>query len=149
MRIGVDLGGTKILSAVLDEAGAIIASRRDDTPRDDYVATINAIKAQVLALESELDRAGLTVGIGIPGSAIPSTQLIQNANSTWLNKKPLPIDIADALARPIRIENDANCFALSEAVDGAASGASSVFGVILGTGVGGGLVYDMTIVNGL
>ncbi len=146
-RIGVDLGGTKLLTAALSETGDIAEFIRSSTPRGDYRATIRQIREQVLALEAKLGTV-CSVGVGIPGSIAPATQLVQNANSTWLNGQPFASDIAEALARPVRIENDANCFALSEAVDGAGARARSVFGVIMGTGVGGGLINEGRILNG-
>jgi fructokinase len=139
MRIGVDLGGTKIEAAALDDAGAILDRRRAPTPAGDYEATIRAIRGLVEGLEGRLGRRG-SVGVGIPGSLSPASGLVKNANSTCLIGKPFDRDLASALGRPVRLANDANCFALSEAFDGAASGAAVVFGVILGTGVGGGIV---------
>jgi fructokinase len=139
MRIGVDLGGTKIEAIALDEAGRELYRRRVPSPRDDYGATIATITELVLKLEAELETRG-SVGIGIPGTISPASGLVKNANSTWLIGQPLHRDLAAALARPVRVQNDANCFALSEATDGAAAGAAVVFGVILGTGVGGGVV---------
>jgi fructokinase len=139
MRIGIDLGGTKIEGIVLAPGGAVAARRRVPTPKNDYAATVAAVRDLVAALEGETD-AMATVGIGMPGAISPRTGLVKNANSTWLNGKPFDKDMAAALGRPVRIENDANCFALSEAADGAGAGASAVFGVILGTGVGGGLI---------
>jgi len=138
LRIGVDLGGTKIEALVLDLEGAALARRRIATPRDDYSGTLGAIADLVHGLERELGRRG-SVGIGIPGAISPATGLVKNANSTWLNGKPLDRDLAQALGRPVRLANDANCLALSEAIDGAAAGAEVVFGVILGTGTGGGI----------
>jgi fructokinase len=146
-RIGVDLGGTKIEAAALDRDGAVHARRRIATPTGDYAATIAAVAALVHGIESELGK-GLTVGIGIPGTLVAATGLVKNANSTWLIGKPLGRDLEAALERPVRLANDANCFALSEASDGAAAGFSNVFGVILGTGVGGGVVIDGRIVAG-
>ena len=146
-RIGVDVGGTKIEAAAIDRAGQVHARRRLATPAGDYDATIAAVVALVRGLEAELG-GGLTVGVGIPGTAIPGTGLIKNANSTWLIGQPLGRDLEAALGRPVRLANDANCFALSEASDGAAAGSANVFGVILGTGVGGGVVVDGRIVVG-
>ena len=140
MRIGIDLGGTKIEAIALSPGGQEIARLRVTTPRD-YVACLDAIAALV----RELDRTGGapgTVGVGIPGTVVPQTGRVKNANSTWLNGQPLERDLAGRLGRPVRVMNDANCFALSEATDGAAAGAPVVFGVILGTGVGGGIVVD-------
>lgn len=141
MRIGVDLGGTKIEAICLDEAGRSLLRRRIDAPRDDYSATLEAIRGLVVSLEAELGRRG-TVGVGMPGAVSARTGLVKNANSTWLIGRPLHRDLETVLSRPVRVENDANCFAVSEATDGAAAGARTVFGVILGTGVGGGLVVD-------
>ena len=139
MRIGVDLGGTKIEAIALDATGETRARRRVATPRGDYRGTVAAIVDLVAGIERDLGVRG-SVGVGIPGTASPATGLVENANSTWLIGRALDRDLAAALARPVRLANDANCFALSEARDGAAAGADPVFGVILGTGVGGGLV---------
>jgi fructokinase len=139
MRFGIDLGGTKIEIVALDGSGRELLRRRVATPRGDYPATLAAIIELVTAAETELGRRG-TVGIGIPGAESRVTGLIKNANSTWLIGQPLRRDLEAALQREVRLDNDANCFALSEASDGAAAGAEVVFGVILGTGVGGGIV---------
>jgi predicted NBD/HSP70 family sugar kinase len=139
MRLGIDLGGTKIAAIVLDAAGAVVFEHREPTPRHDYRGTVDAIAALVTAAERTA-AARCTVGIGIPGSVSPATGLIRNANSTWLNGRPLKADLEGALGREVRLANDANCLAVSEAADGAAAGAPVVFGVILGTGTGGGLV---------
>jgi len=147
MRIGIDLGGTKIEGIALDGSGATLARRRVATPRGDYAATVGAVAALVGALEAEAGRSG-SVGVGIPGTVSPATGLVKNANSTWLIGRPLDRDLAAALARPVRLANDADCFALSEASDGAGRGAAVVFGVILGTGVGGGLVVHGRPVQG-
>ena len=147
LRLGIDLGGTKIAGAVLDGSGATVASTIIATPQDDYTATLRAIASVVGALESKTV-SGLTVGVGIPGSLSPSTGLMQNANSTCLNGQPFDRDLEALLARPVRFANDANCFALSEATDGAGQGARTVFGVILGTGCGGGIVIDGKIIDG-
>jgi len=141
LRLGVDLGGTKTEIIALDEHGSALLRRRTPTPRDDYAATVAQIAALVRAAENELGRSG-TVGIGIPGAESLVDGRIRNANSTWLNGRPLRADLEAALVRPVRLMNDANCFALSEATDGAGAGARSVFGVILGTGVGGGIVVE-------
>jgi fructokinase len=146
-RIGVDLGGTKIEAAAIDSEGRVHGRHRVATPTGDYAGTITAVARLVRGIEAELGD-GMTVGIGIPGTAVAGTGLIKNANSTWLIGRPLGRDLEVALCRPVRLANDANCFALSEASDGAAAGCSSVFGVILGTGVGGGLVIDRRIVVG-
>ncbi len=146
-RIGIDLGGTKIEAAALDDTGAVRLRRRMATPTGDYDGTIAAFTSLVEAIERELGCRG-TVGIGIPGTIVAATGLVKNANSTWLIGRPLARDTERALDRPVRFENDANCFALSEAVDGAAAGMASVFGVILGTGVGGGFVLDGRVLVG-
>jgi fructokinase len=138
MRIGIDLGGTKIEALALDNQGVELTRRRIDTPRDDYDATIMAMVGLVRGLEQETGRTG-TVGAGIPGSISRITGLVKNSNSTWLNGRPLDRDLSSALGREARIANDANCFAVSEATDGAAAGRHVVFGVILGTGCGGGV----------
>ena len=140
MRIGIDLGGTKIEAVALSRAGEEIARRRVATPRD-YAASLDAIAGLVRELDRAADEAG-TVGVGIPGTLVPETGLVKNANSVWLNGRSLGSDLEQRLDRPVRLMNDANCFALSEATDGAAAGAHVVFGVILGTGVGGGIVVD-------
>jgi len=146
-RIGVDLGGTKIEAAALDDAGRTVARRRIATPAGDYIATIAAVRDLVLALEAELGARG-SVGVGTPGALSPPTGLIKNANSTCLNGHPLDKDLSGALDRPVRIANDADCFALSEAIDGAGAQAPTVFGVILGTGVGGGVVVRGKLLQG-
>ena len=140
IRIGVDLGGTKIEALALDGAREVFR-KRIVAPRGDYQATIGAVVSLVGSLKG-------TVGVGIPGSLSPATGLVRNANSTWLNGKPFKQDLERALGREVRIENDANCFALSEAVDGAGEGADVVFGVILGTGVGGGISVKQRILKG-
>jgi fructokinase len=145
MRIGIDLGGTKIEAAAL-EGGRIVLRRRVATPRN-YEGTIEAIASLVADVEAELGRRG-AVGIGIPGAVSPATGLIKNANSVWLNGAPLAGDLEKALGRPVRLANDANCFALSEAQDGAATGVEVVFGAILGTGVGGGIVVNGSVLSG-
>jgi fructokinase len=147
-RIGIDLGGTKIEAALLDPAGAMRDRRRIPTPIGDYDGEIAAVAGLVAAIEAEHDIRA-SVGIGIPGTISSRTGLVKNANSTWLIGRPLMHDMIAALGREVRFANDANCFALSEAVDGAAAGAASVFGVILGTGVGGGIVIDGRIVTGV
>jgi len=148
MRIGIDLGGTKVEGVALSGNGTIAERIRMPSPRGDYRETINAIKELVSLLEIKTG-AGSSVGIGIPGTVSSHTNLVKNANSTWLIGKPLHDDLESALNRPVRVSNDANCFALSEAVDGAAADASVAFGVILGTGVGGGLVINGQIIGGL
>ncbi len=141
MRIGIDLGGTKIEGMVLDADGSARARRRVAAPRGDYEATIEALTALVADLEREAG-SPCTVGVGMPGAISPATGLVKNANSTWLNGRPLRQDLEASLRRKVRLANDANCFALSEAVDGAARGRRTVFGVILGTGCGGGIAVD-------
>ena len=140
LRIGVDLGGTKIEAIALDADGRELARRRIPSPSSDYRAVVEAVRGLVAGLEVDLG-ATATVGVGTPGSPSSATGLMRNANSTQLNGEPLPADLAHALQREVRVENDANCFALSEAVDGAGAGRGTVFGVILGTGVGGGIVH--------
>jgi fructokinase len=147
VRIGVDLGGTKIEAIALDSQGATLCRHRIATPAGDYRAIIEAITALVFEIERELG-CQASVGIGTPGALSLRTGLIKNSNSTVLNGKPLDRDLSGALKRTVRLQNDANCFALSEAIDGAGAGAESVFGVILGTGVGGGLVVERRIVTG-
>jgi fructokinase len=147
MRIGVDIGGTKIEAIALDEDGTTLARMRVPTPAGDYRAIIETIRNLVLAIEERLS-ARATVGVGTPGALSLETGLIKNSNSTVLNGKPLDRDLSAALGRPVRLENDANCFALSEAIDGAGKDARIVFGVILGTGVGGGIVVDKKLVSG-
>ena len=138
MRIGVDLGGTKIEAIALDAAGAELQRIRVATPKGDYPATLSAIAALVHDLETQTGQTG-TVGVGIPGTIVASTGLVKNANSTWLNGMPLDRDLSVLLNREVRCANDANCFAISEATDGAGMGYDVVFGVILGTGCGGGV----------
>ncbi len=147
-RIGIDVGGTKIEGVLLDAAGVETARRRIAAPRGDYAATIAAITALVHELEAEAGLLEVATGIGIPGSVSRRTGLVHNANSTWLNGRDLARDLERMLGRAVRIANDANCFALSEATDGAGRGAEMVFGVILGTGVGGGIVREGVIVDG-
>ena len=146
-RIGIDLGGTKIELAALDASGAIVRRERAPTPAGDYAATVEAVGNLVDAAERELG-GGASVGIATPGALSAATGLVKNANSTCLNGKPLKQDLERRLGREVRVANDANCFALSEALDGAASQARVVFGVILGTGVGGGLVVDRQALTG-
>ena len=139
MRIGIDLGGSKIEAAAFDDHGRELERHRLPTPIGDYDATVDTIRAVVEAIEGALGQRG-TVGVGIPGTLSPATGLIKNANSTWLIGRPFDRDLAAALGRPVRLANDANCFALSEAADGAGAQSEVVFGAILGTGVGGGVV---------
>lgn len=146
-RIGIDLGGTKIAGAALSGDGVVLASLHRPTPRNDYSGTLDAIAGIVAELERQIGETA-SVGVGIPGSISPETGTVQNANSTWLNGRPLEPDLRAKLERPLRIANDANCFALSEAIEGAGAGAHCVFGVILGTGCGGGLVIGQSLVDG-
>ena len=147
MRIGVDLGGTKIEAVALGPGSRELVRRRVATPQGDYGGTVRTVAGLVRAIEAELNDRG-SVGVGIPGTVSPATGLVKNANSVCLIGHPLDRDLAAALQRPIRLANDANCFALSEASDGAAAGAAAVFGVILGTGCGGGVVLHGKVVTG-
>ena len=147
IRIGIDLGGTKIEAIALDFAGETLARRRIATPAHDYDEIIRAVAALARDVELETNRRG-SVGVGAPGSVSKATGLAKGSNTRVLNGRPLTADLSAALARPVRLENDANCFALSEAVDGAGQGARVVFGVILGTGVGGGVVIDQRVMQG-
>ena len=148
MRLGVDLGGTKIEALALADDGREVVRRRVPTPRA-YDATLDAVAALVGDVARDADAAAATpVGVGIPGAVVPATGLVKNANSTWLNGRPLERDLAGRLGRRVRLTNDANCFALSEAGDGAGAGAPTVFGVILGTGVGGGVVVNGACLTG-
>lgn len=147
VRIGVDLGGTKTEIIALDGAGHELLRERAPTPQGDYAATLALIRQLVLAAERQL-ACTASVGIGMPGAESLDTGLVKNANSTCLIGRPLRADLQALLARPVRLANDANCFALSEAVDGAGQGARCVFGVILGTGVGGGIVIDGRVLTG-
>ena len=146
MRIGIDLGGTKIEGIALDNDGTERARRRIATPRE-YAGTIEAIAELVESIDTASGETG-TVGVGIPGVVTPSTGLVKNANSVWLNGQPHMRDLEARLTRAVRVANDADCFVLSEATDGAAVGAATVFGVILGTGVGGGIVVNGQCVQG-
>lgn len=148
MRIGIDLGGTKIEGAVLDGVSGLIARRRIPTPQDDYRGTVEAISGLVAMLEREVGESGLTVGVGTPGCIQPGSRVMMNCNSTCLNGQPLGDDLETALGRPVRLANDANCLAVSEARDGAGCGAHTVFAVILGTGVGGGIVVGGQLLTG-
>ena len=141
LRIGIDFGGTKIEGVALDGGGRLLLRERIATPREDYAAGLEAIAGLVEGFESRLGASG-SLGLGIPGCLSPASGLVKNANSTWLNGRDLKADIEARLQRPVRIENDANCLAVSEAVDGAGAGATLVFAVILGTGVGGGLAFE-------
>ena len=152
MRIGIDLGGTKIEGLALGDDGRELDRRRIAAPRGNYDDTVQAIVDCLISGVGSKQTVGrqtrVTVGVGIPGAISPATGLIKNANSTWLNGRPFESDLARALGRPVRLANDANCFALSEATDGAAAGAAVVFGVIIGTGTGGGLVVNGRVVVG-
>lgn len=147
MRIGIDLGGTKIEAIALAADGRELLRHRTASPRDDYRATLNAIVDLVRYVEGQLGQSG-SVGVGIPGSISSASGRIRNSNSTWMNGRPIGDDLPPLLGRPVRFENDANCFALSEATDGAAAGASIVFGVIVGTGTGGGIVVNGCVLRG-
>ena len=147
MRIGIDLGGTKIEGIALAADGRELRRRRIAAPRGHYDDSVRAIAGLVESLEHDTQARG-TVGVGIPGAVSPATGLIKNANSTWLIGQPLAEDLARALERPVRLANDANCFALSEATDGAGAGANVVFGVIIGTGTGGGIVVNGRVLVG-
>lgn len=147
MRIGIDLGGTKIEALALDRDGVERVRRRVPTPRGHYAATLAAITTLVEGLERELGEAA-RVGIGMPGALSPASGLVKNANSVWLNGRPLRQDLERLLLRPLRFANDANCFALSEARDGAGAGARVVFGAIVGTGTGGGIAVEGRILTG-
>jgi fructokinase len=146
VRIGIDLGGTKIEIAAIDAEGIERYRRRIPAPRDSYDATLDAIAQLVRDAEAVVGTA--TVGIGMPGVISPATGVVKNANSTWLNGRPLHDDLLQRLRRPVRLANDANCFALSEATDGAGAGLLTVFGVIIGTGTGGGIVVAGRVLTG-
>src|SRR5437762_1530446 len=147
MRIGIDLGGTKIEGIAIDAGGRERLRRRIAAPRGDYQRTLDAVVGLVRDIEREIGERA-TVGVGIPGTISPSTGLVRNANSTWLIGRPLAEDLPRLLDRQVRFANDANCFALSEASDGAAAGAAVVFGVIVGTGCGGGVVVRGEVLAG-
>ncbi|MGB7437955.1 MAG: fructokinase [Candidatus Acidiferrum sp.] len=147
IRIGVDLGGTKIEFVALDSNGHELHRLRVATPRDNYEGTIRAIKEGVEKIEATLGRHG-TVGVGIPGTVSAITHTVKNANSTWMNGQPFDRDLSEALHREVRCANDANCLAVSEATDGAGAGKRVVFAVVLGTGCGGGLAIDGRVHNG-
>ena len=147
LQIGIDLGGTKIASLVLDQTGKILHKQRIKTPQGDYQATLKAIVDLIIQAEKVIGQQG-TIGIGVPGSLSPKTGLMRNANSTCLNGMPLKMDLEHLLKRSINIANDANCFVLSEATDGAAKEAKTIFGVIIGTGTGAGIVIDGQLLSG-
>src|SRR3954465_11281139 len=147
MRIGIALGGPKNEGIAIAPDGREMVRTRIAAPRGDYEQTLDAVCSLVRTIERDVGESG-TVGVGIPGTLSPATGLVKNANSTWLIGKPLGEDLPRRLRRPVRFANDANCFALSEATDGAAAGAAVVFGVIIGTGTGGGVVVNGQIVVG-
>lgn len=147
-RIGIDLGGTKTEAVLISPAGTEVVRRRVETPQQDYAATVRMIAGLVSTIEMET-ASSATVGIGMPGAISPATGLVKNANSTWLIGQPFHRDLELALGRPVRVANDANCLALSEASDGSAAGAEIVFAVILGTGVGGGIAIRGRPVTGV
>lgn len=147
MRIGIDLGGTKIEVIALDDSGAELYRERTATPRQDYQAILHAITQLVSRAEQHCQQSG-SVGIGIPGAMSPATQRVKNANTTCLIGKPLQADLEQQLHRPVRIANDANCFAVSEATDGAGQQANVVFAVIIGTGTGAGIVINKQLLQG-
>lgn len=149
MRIGFDYGGTKIAGIALDESGATLAQGRVPTPRHDYAGGLAAIKGLMQRLEAEAGQSAESVGIGVPGSVDRDTGRVTLGNSVWLHGQDLRGDLRATLERPVAIANDANCFALSEAVDGAGAGARVVFGAILGTGVGGGIVVEGQLIEGV
>lgn len=147
MRIGIDLGGTKIEGIALNDDGQELFRRRVDTPQHDYAATLDAVSELVNEIESATQQSG-SIGIGIPGTISPTTSLVKNANSTWLIGKPLDKDLETRLGKQVRVANDANCFVISEATDGAGQDAEIVFGVIIGTGTGGGIAINRHLVVG-
>jgi len=147
LRIGVDLGGTKIEFVTLERDGTELYRHRIPTPRFEYDGTVRAIADGVKEMEKQLGRTA-TVGVGIPGTVSTRTRLVKNANSTWLNGKPFDKDLSQALGREVRCANDANCLAVSEATDGAGVGRHVVFAVILGTGCGGGIAVDGRVHGG-
>lgn len=147
IRIGVDLGGTKIEFVALERDGLELHRHRVPTPRNDYDGTVRVIKEGVELVERELGRSA-TVGVGIPGTISGITHNVKNANSVWMNGRPFDRDLSDALQREVRCANDANCLAVSEATDGAGAGMRVVFAVVLGTGCGGGIAVDSHVHNG-
>lgn len=148
IKIGIDLGGTKIEVIAISEQGETLFRQRTQTPQGDYHATLNSIAMLVNTAEQTCKKRAEHIGIGIPGTLSPTTGLIKNANSTCLIDKRLDVDLEKLLNRPIHIANDADCFALSEAIDGSAAGYKSVFGIILGTGVGAGIVINKALLSG-
>lgn len=147
MRLGVDFGGTKIEAAALDSQGEIRARLRVPNPGS-YAGALTALSELVGRIERETGAGAETIGVAMPGSVSPRTGLVRNANSIWLNGKPFREDLAALLGRPVRVANDANCFALSEAIDGAGAEGRVVFGVIVGTGCGGGVVVERKLIDG-
>ncbi len=147
MRIGIDLGGTKIEVIALDDKGVECYRERQPTPQHDYNATLNTIVSLINNTQTHTKQKS-SIGIGIPGAISPATSLVKNANSTWLIGKPLKTDLEQQLGCPVRIENDANCFVVSEAIDGAAQDANIIFGVIIGTGTGGGICINKQVLTG-
>lgn len=148
MRFGLDLGGTKMEAILMEDGGEIIWRERRPTPAEDYNAILDTIAGLVAAADKQADKI-VSVGIGMPGSLSPKTGLVRNSNTQSLNGQPMQQDLEARLSRAVRLANDANCFALSEAHDGAGVGAQSVFGVILGTGCGGGLVINGALQDGV
>lgn len=147
MRVGIDLGGTKIEAIAMDEDGGILFRQRTPTPQNGYKAILDAIASLVSSLEKSVGIAH-TLGVGSPGSISPSGSVMQNSNTKSLNGKNLAVDLREVLKKPVRVANDADCFTLSEAMDGAGMGFDTVFGVILGTGIGGGFVAHGQLLNG-
>lgn len=148
IRIGIDLGGTKTEGIVIDVQGNILARKRQATPGDEgYDAILNNISTLIADLENET-QSGASIGIGTPGALSARTGLLKNSNTVCMNGKPLKTDLEKILSRPVRLANDANCFALSEAIDGAGKGYNVVFGVIMGTGIGGGIVFNKRVHDG-
>ncbi|BFM08845.1 fructokinase [Halioxenophilus aromaticivorans] len=148
IRLGIDLGGTKIEIIALDEQGAVLFNQRVNTPRGEYQGTLQAIGELIAQAETQLQQPA-SIGVGMPGSFSPGSGKVRNANSTWLNGQAFDKDLQNHLGREVRFANDANCLALSEAVDGAGAGCHSVFAIIIGTGVGGGLAFDGKVHHGL
>lgn len=146
MRIGIDFGGTKIEAAVIGDDGAFVARRREPNPGA-YDAAIETVGRLIAAIEAETGASG-PIGVAAPGSVSPTSGLMRNANSTWLNGRAFPQDLELALGRPVRLANDANCLALSEAVDGAGAGKGVVFAIIVGTGCGGGVAVNGALIDG-
>lgn len=147
IRIGIDLGGTKIEAIALNDSGGTLVRKRVDTPQGDYDAVLQSIASLVVSIEKK-HGTNASVGVATPGAISPASGLLRNSNSVCLNNKPVDKDLAEVLSRPVRMANDADCFALSEATDGAAEGAYSVFGVIVGTGTGGGIVINGQLLQG-